>query len=79
MGVSCTSDMARQMGHAQSTLNDIIQGAGPKGRAGLDFLARLGSFAQESLDRLVYTDPPEQFFRPGVPAPGTPLASRPKK
>jgi transcriptional regulator with XRE-family HTH domain len=76
MRAQSVNDMAKRMGFSQTGLNRIIAGTA---QPGIDFAAKLASFAQESLDRLVFHDPPEQFLEPGIPPPGTMLEQRPRR
>ncbi len=71
------NDMAKKMGVSQTGLNRIIAGTA---KPGIDFAVRLSAFGPESLDILCFRDPPEHFFTPGIPPPGTStLEQRPRR
>jgi hypothetical protein len=61
---SSVAAMAKDLGHNQGALNDIING---KGTTGLEFAVKLALAGQESLDTLCLRDPPAEYFRSGPP------------
>lgn len=70
------TQMAKAMGFSQSGLRRILIG---ELAPGLDFAYKLASFANISLDLMIYQDPPAEYLDEQIPPPPQDLADKARR